>query len=60
MSEIAVTPLGPNNRWRLDWLLPTLLRPRRTLARIAEAEIAVWQLPVAILALTGLIRTLVA
>ncbi|MCA9983915.1 MAG: YIP1 family protein [Anaerolineales bacterium] len=60
MSEIAVTPLGPNNRWRLDWLLPTLLQPRRTFARIAEAEIAVWQLPVAILALTGLIRTLVA
>lgn len=60
MTDLTLLPLDSNRRWRFDWALPVLFQPRRAFARIAEAETAVWQTPIAILALTALIRTLVA
>jgi hypothetical protein len=48
-----------NGRWRFDWLLPVLFRPRRAFARIARVETAVWQTPILLLILSGLILTLV-
>jgi len=60
MTDIALTPLDTNRRWRFDWVLPSFFQPRRAFSRIAEAETAVWQTPIAILAVSGLIRALVA
>jgi hypothetical protein len=61
MSDLTLSPLyDDNRRWRFDWVLPTLFQPRRAFGRIATAETAVWQTPIAILAVTALMRTLVA
>jgi hypothetical protein len=60
MSDLTLSPSYDNRRWRFDWVLPALFRPRPTFAQIAGAEAAVWQTPIAILAVTALIRTLVA
>lgn len=61
MSDLTLSPLyDDNRRWRFDWVLPALFQPRRAFAQIATAEKAVWQTPIAILAVTALIRTLVA
>ncbi len=59
MNDFPLDAEELNGRWRFDWLLPTLFQPRRTFARIAAVETAVWQTPILILILTGLIRTLV-
>ncbi|MCB8988751.1 MAG: YIP1 family protein [Ardenticatenaceae bacterium] len=59
MNDISLDSTELNGRWRFDWLLPALFQPRRAFARIAAAETAVWQTPILILVLTGLIRTLV-
>ena len=59
MNDMSLVSLEPDGRWRFDWLLPALFQPRRTFARIAGLETAVWQTPILILILTGLIRTLV-
>lgn len=59
MNDLSLNSEELNGRWRFDWLLPALFQPRRTFARIAAAETAVWQTPILILILTGLIRTLV-
>ena len=59
MNDISLDSAELNGRWRFDWLLPTLFQPRRTFARIAVAETTVWQTPILILVLSGLIRTLV-
>jgi hypothetical protein len=61
MTEISLpTPLDTNRRYRFDWVLPTLFRPRKMFVRIAEMETAVWQTPIIILASLGLVRALVA
>lgn len=59
MNDLSLNSEELNGRWRFNWLLPALFQPRRTFARIAAAETAVWQTPILILILTGLIRTLV-
>lgn len=59
MNDLLLNSEETNGRWRFDWLLPALFQPRRTFARIAGVETAVWQTPILILILTGLIRTLV-
>lgn len=48
-----------NGRWRFEWLLPTLIQPRRTFKKITAAETAVWQTPILVLLATGLLRVLV-
>jgi hypothetical protein len=61
MSDLTLSPLyDDNRRWRFDWVLPALFQPRRAFAKITSAETAVWQTPIAILAITALVRTLVA
>lgn len=60
MNDFSLDSDELNGRWRFDWLLPALFQPRRTFARIAAVETAVWQTPILILILTSLIRTLVA
>jgi hypothetical protein len=60
MSELTLSPLYGDRRWRFDWVLPALFQPRRAFAQIAGAETAVWQTPIAILAVATLVRTLVA
>ncbi|MCA9958421.1 MAG: YIP1 family protein [Anaerolineales bacterium] len=60
MSETSFATYEPTGRWRFDWMLPALLRPRRTFAQIGALDTAVSQTPLLILAATGLIRTLVA
>ncbi len=59
-DALTLTLPEASGRWRFDLLTPLILRPRRALARIAAAEGPVWQAPIAILLLTGLVRTLVA
>ena len=59
MNDFPLESEELNGRWRFDWLLPALFQPRRTFPRIAAVETAVWQTPILILILTGLIRTLV-
>ena len=59
MEDVLTDSSDYNGRWRFDWLLPTLFQPRRAFARITGAETAVWQTPILILVLSGLIRTLV-
>jgi len=60
MSEFTLPSYDTGRRWRFDWILPALFQPRRGFATIAAADSAVWQTPILILALTGLVRTLVA
>ncbi|MCA9974038.1 MAG: YIP1 family protein [Anaerolineales bacterium] len=60
MRDLTFSPLDDSRRWRFDWLPSLLFRPRRALAQIAAAETAVWQTPIALLAVTALIRALVA
>jgi hypothetical protein len=61
MSEITLnSPIDTNRRFRFDWVLPALFRPRQMFRRISEAETAVWQTPILILASLSLVRTLVA
>jgi len=61
MTEISIpSPLDTNRRYRFDWILPVLFRPRKMFKRIAESETAVWQTPILILAALALVRSLVA
>jgi len=55
MTETAVPPLENSRRFRFDWVLPTLFRPRQTFARIVSQETAVWLTPLVILSLTALL-----
>ncbi len=60
MSEMTIAGYEPVSRWRFNWVLPALFRPRQAFDRIASADGAVWQTPITILVLATLIRTLVA
>lgn len=60
MSDLTLPTFEPARRWRFDWMLPALFRPRRTFSRIVSNEAAVWQTPIALLTLSTLIHTLVA
>lgn len=60
MSDVTIPSFEPTGRWRFEWVLPALFRPRRAFARIAAADTAVWHTPLFILIAAALIRTLVA
>lgn len=61
MTEISLpSPLETNRRFRFDWILPALFRPRRMFSQIAQMETAAWQTPITILAALALVRSLVA
>jgi hypothetical protein len=59
MSNLSLPMPEMNSRWRFDWVLPVLLRPRRTFAAIIEATGGVAFTPIFLLALSSLVRTLV-
>ncbi len=48
-----------NSRWRFDWVLPVLFRPRKAFAEIAAATTSVSFTPIFLLVLSALVRTLV-
>lgn len=61
MTDLTLpSPIDTNRRYRFDWVLPALFRPRQMFKRIAETETAVWQTPIIILASLALVRSLVA
>jgi hypothetical protein len=60
MSDSTIPAYTHGRRWRFEWALPVLFTPRRAFAQIVAADGAVWQTPILILLLTGLVRTLVA
>ncbi len=60
MNDVTLSTYGPTGRWRFDWLLPALFRPRRLFGRMVEMDTAVSQPPLFILAATALIHALVA
>jgi len=64
MSETTVEeidlPEPPQRRLRLDWILPVLLRPGKTLPEIIAAETPYWLAPLLILSVLALVFTLVA
>lgn len=60
MSDLTMIPLDTGHRWRFDWIIPTLTRPRQALSQIAATDKAVWQPPITILAVAALLRTLVS
>ena len=47
-------------RVHFEWLLPTFFRPRRTLAKIAEQNHAVWITPLLVLSLLAIVAVLAA
>lgn len=60
MDEVTIPGFELAGKWRFDWVLPVLFQPRKMLGRVAGLDTAVWQTPITILIVTGLIRTLVA
>lgn len=60
MDNALPLPLAqPTGRWRFDWLPTLLFRPRTALAAISAVETPVWQVPLTLLLLGALVRTLV-
>jgi hypothetical protein len=59
-SETTALYLEENRRWRFNWLLPALLQPRQTFARIAAASAGTWLTPILVLILITLVRVLVS
>lgn len=59
MDDATLAPYQTAARWRFDWILPVLFRPRRTFAQMATLDTAVSQTPLLILAATALIHALV-
>lgn len=49
----------PGRRWHFDWLFPTLLQPRQTMARVASADRSIVRTPLLALLLTTLALVLV-
>ncbi len=60
MNDSTISSYSPDRRWRFEWALTVLRSPRRAFAEIAAADSAVWQTPLLLLAISGLLRTLVA
>ncbi len=59
MNDSLVSVYERAGRWRFDWVLPVLFRPRRTFAQMATLDTAVSQTPLLILAATALVHALV-
>ncbi|HJW90465.1 MAG TPA: YIP1 family protein [Anaerolineales bacterium] len=60
MTETLLVPLESPRRMRLDWILPVLLRPRQTIANIAQQAGNVWAAPLLLLTLTAVLLVLAA
>lgn len=60
MTETITLPVEAPRRFRLDWVIGVLIRPRQTLARIAAQSGSVWFTPLMILTITTLLAVVVA
>jgi hypothetical protein len=64
MTETTVEeidlPEPPQRRLRLDWILPVLIRPAKTLREIVASDTPTWLAPVLLLSVLAVIFTLVA
>lgn len=60
MSDATALPLERPRRFRFDWVLPTLLRPRAALAEITAQLQGVWLTPLLLLTLSALLVVAVA
>lgn len=60
MTDTAALPLERPRRFYFDWLLPMLLRPRATFAKIVALGRATWFTPLLVLTLTSLLVVAVA
>lgn len=58
-APIPAPTLEPERRFRLDWLLPALIRPRPTFARIGAQAVSVWLAPLLILTVLAVGRAAV-
>ncbi|MGQ0604022.1 MAG: YIP1 family protein [Anaerolineales bacterium] len=60
MTETALPPLEQPRRFQFDWVLPTLLRPRATLAKIVEYAGDCWLTPLLVVSLAEIARVIAA
>ena len=58
--ELDETPQEQPRRLHFEWLLPTLISPRRTLTAIASKETAVWLTPLLVLSILAIVLVLIA
>ena len=58
--ELDETPQEQPRRLHFEWLLPTLISPRRTLTAIASKEKAVWLTPLLVLSILAIALVLIA
>lgn len=58
-TNLSVPMPELNSRWRFDWILPVLFRPRRAFAVITEAAESVSRTPLVLLIVSTLLRALV-
>jgi hypothetical protein len=56
MAEAIAPPLERPRRFHLDWLLPTLIRPRAAFARLAQHAGDAWLTPLLVITLIELVR----
>ncbi len=60
MNESATLPAERPRPFHLEWVLPTLTRPRETFRRIAAQSGGVWLTAILLLSLTAVLRVVVA
>ena len=60
MNDATALPIQRPRRFRLDWVIPVLLRPRAALAEITAQLEGVWLTPLVLLTLSGLLLVAVA
>lgn len=60
MTDATALPLERPRRFYFDWLIPLLLRPRATFAKIVALGRASWLTPLLVLTLTSLLAVAVA
>jgi hypothetical protein len=59
-NQIDLFPLDIRRRWRFDWVLGALFRPRQSFNQIANSAEGVWLTPIAILIVTALLHVLIS
>lgn len=60
MSDSVEAVGRSQGRWRFDWLLPVLFRPRQVFAQIVSAGNANWRVPILVIVITALIEVVAA
>jgi hypothetical protein len=60
MTDATALPLQRPRRFRFDWIIPVLFRPRAALAQITAELEGVWLTPLVLLTLSGLLAVAAA